>query len=101
MNAGPRQRFVVRGTDGPVIVHNCTQAVATGDLLNEALLRAADMGLRVCAHTHDEIMIETPEPERDAERLKACMLEKPRWPGADALPLRADVGFGYRYKVKF
>ena len=84
-----------------LLAENATQAVATGDLLNEALLRAADMGLQVCAHTHDEIMIETPEPERDAERLKACMLEKPRWPGADALPLRADVGYGYRYKVKF
>lgn len=84
-----------------LLAENATQAVATGDLLNAALLRCAKAGLAVCAHTHDEIMIETPAPERDAERLLKIMLTRPRWPGIDALPLKAEVDYGFRYKVKF
>ena len=84
-----------------LLAENATQAVATGDLLNIALLRCRAAGLVVCSHTHDEIMIETPDPERDGERLKAIMLKKPNWPGVDALPLKAEVGMGFRYKVKF
>jgi hypothetical protein len=84
-----------------LLAENATQAVATGDLLNIALLRCRRAGLVVCSHTHDEIMIETPDPERDGERLKSIMLKKPNWPGVDALPLKAEVGMGFRYKVKF
>lgn len=84
-----------------LLAENATQAVATGDLLNLALARCARAGLVVCSHTHDEIMIETDRPERDGERLQAIMLKKPNWPGADALPLKAEVGMGFRYKVKF
>lgn len=85
-----------------LLAENATQGVATGDLLNAALIRARrKYRLRVCGTTHDEIKIYTPQPEIDAPRLHDCMVEKPKWPGIDALPLRADYGYGYRYKVKF
>jgi DNA polymerase len=85
-----------------LLVENACQAIATADLLNASLLRARQKyRLTVAGHTHDEILIETPDPERDAKRLLECMLEKPDWPGIDALPLRAEVDCGFRYKVKF
>jgi DNA polymerase len=84
-----------------LLAENVTQAVATGDLLNAAIRRARERyGLTVCGHTHDEIMIETANPATDSVQLKACMLTKPHWPGADALPLHAKEGYGYRYKVE-
>lgn len=99
-NAGPLRRFTVRGTDGPVIVHNCTQA-AQADFLNEALVRAPakPWGLEVAGHTHDEIVCESGDPERDARRLLDLMETSPDWPGVDALPVKAEVEFGRRYKV--
>lgn len=85
-----------------LLSENASQAVATADLLNVAILRLThDYGLRVVGHTHDEILIETSEPERDSMWLKECMETSPDWPGADALPLKAEAGFGFRYKVKF
>jgi len=77
---------------------NATQA-ACADLLNSALLRARENLLTVCAHTHDEIVIETADPEGDAPLLKKIMESRPGWPGDDALPLKADVETGFRYKV--
>jgi hypothetical protein len=55
--------------------------------------------LTVCMHTHDEIMIETADAERDAPVLHRLMITPPQWQGADLLPLRAEVEVGYRYKV--
>lgn len=83
-----------------LLIENATQAICA-KLLKLGLERAAAAGLTVCAHTHDEIMIETPAPERDALVLHSLMTKRPSWSGADALPLRAEVECGYRYKVKF
>lgn len=83
-----------------LLAENATQA-ACADLLRIAKRRCRAAGLRVCADTHDEIMIESAYPERDAARLRAIMLQRPGWPGDDALPLAAEAGFGFRYKVKF
>ena len=57
LNSGPRSRFVVRGQTGPLIVHNCTQAVAR-DVLAEALLDLHRCGYDVVGHVHDEVLIE-------------------------------------------
>jgi hypothetical protein len=100
LNAGPRRRFAVRGVDGPVIVHNCTQAICA-DLLRLGMRRCEDAGLTLCAHTHDELMVETKDPDRDAPVLHSLMTKAPHWPGGKLLPLRAEVEFGYRYKVPF
>jgi DNA polymerase len=81
-----------------LMAENVTQA-ACADLLNNALLRTADAGLCVAAHTHDEILIETARPKRDSGLLKEIMEARPGWRGDDALPLKAEVEYGYRYKV--
>jgi DNA polymerase len=81
-----------------LLAENVTQA-ACADLLMLALRRARKAGLAVCAHTHDEIMIESTDLERDAPLLARAMTDRPPWPGADMLPLNVEVGWGYRYKV--
>lgn len=83
-----------------LMIENASQAVATGEILRLGLKRCRDAGLTVCAHTHDEIMILSDDPMRDGPRLEALMTQRPDWPGADLLPLRAEWGAGYRYKVK-
>lgn len=100
VNAGCRNQFVARGTDGPVIVHNCTQA-AQADLLRLKIAEASLHGLKLVGHTHDEILAESRYPEEDAPKLKALMEARPGWSGDDNLPLRAEVEYGYRYKVPF
>lgn len=91
LNCGQRQRFVVRGAGGPLVVHNCTQAVAA-DLLREALLDCEDAGLRVVLHVHDEIIV---EDAARAGQLREIMLRQPTW--AEGLPLAAEAGCGERY----
>lgn len=83
-----------------LLVENASQAIATGDILRLGLRRCERAELVVCGHTHDEIMIESADPQRDGPRLLALMTKRPPWPGADALPLRAEWGAGFRYKVK-
>jgi DNA polymerase bacteriophage-type len=83
-----------------LLIENATQAVATADMLHLCLRRVEKAGLMICAHTHDEIMIETAKPERDAVVLHRLMTKCPPWRGAELLPLRAEVEYGYRYKVK-
>lgn len=83
-----------------LLIENPTQAICA-ELLNLGLKRAEKAGLIVCAHTHDEIVIESEQPERDAKRLHDIMTQRPPWQGADAFPIRAEVEFGYRYKVPF
>lgn len=83
-----------------LLIENAAQAVATGELLRLGLARCRAEGLIVVAHTHDEIMIRTPDPMRDGPRLMRLMTQAPDWPGAETLPLRAEWGAGFRYKVK-
>jgi DNA polymerase len=68
---------------------NVTQAVAN-DLLRHALRQLDDVVL----HVHDEIVIETADPEA-AENLKRVMCTAPAW--ADGLPLSAEVETMTRY----
>jgi DNA polymerase bacteriophage-type len=68
---------------------NVTQAVAN-DLLRHALRQLDDVVL----HVHDEIVLETADPEA-AENLKRVMCNPPAW--ADGLPLNAEVETMKRY----
>jgi DNA polymerase len=68
---------------------NVTQAVAN-DLLRHSLRQLNDVVL----HVHDEIVVETADPEA-AENLKRVMCTAPAW--ADGLPLAAEVETMKRY----
>ena len=69
---------------------NITQAIAH-DLLREALRQLQDVVL----HVHDEIVLETPDPEPAAAELKRVMCTPPTW--ATGLPLNAGVKIMQRY----
>ena len=93
MNCGPRHRFVERPSGGgePMIVHNCTQAVAR-DLLALSLLRLEEAGYEVLLHVHDEVVI---AGEHDPEEIARIMCTLPEW--AEGLPLAAHGGVLERY----
>jgi DNA polymerase len=83
-----------------LLIENATQGICA-DLMRLGLDRCDRAGLTVCMHTHDEIVLETPAPDEDAARLHRIMTKAPPWPGAQMLPLRAEVDTGFRYKIKF
>jgi DNA polymerase len=68
---------------------NVTQAVAN-DLLRHALRQLDDVVL----HVHDEIVLETSDPDAE-QNLKRVMCTAPTW--ADGLPLNAEVETMERY----
>ena len=69
---------------------NITQAIAN-DILRHAL-RHFD---NVVLHVHDEIVLESSDPEKDAKRLLKIMRTPPDW--AAGLPLDAEVSIMSRY----
>ena len=69
---------------------NITQAIAN-DVLRNAL-RQLD---NVVLHVHDEIVLESDNPEQDAKRLLKIMRTPPAW--AKGLPLDAEVSIMSRY----
>ncbi len=73
---------------------NITQAVAN-DLLRHSLDRLDEEGLDVVLHVHDEIVLETADPEAAAVRLLEIMTTPPAW--AYGLPLNAEVATMTRY----
>ena len=73
---------------------NITQAVAN-DLLRHSLARLEEEGLDVVLHVHDEIVLETSEPDTAADALLRAMTTAPAW--ASGLPLNAEVAVMTRY----
>ena len=73
---------------------NITQAVAN-DLLRHSLWQLEEDGLDVVLHVHDEIVLETADPEAAAAKLLKVMTTPPTW--AYGLPLNAEVATMTRY----
>lgn len=71
---------------------NITQAAAN-DVLRFALRAVEPLG--VILHVHDEIVIETDQPEQVTEQLKKVMCTPPPW--AVGLPLDAEIQTMARY----
>jgi hypothetical protein len=107
VNAGPRQRFVVRGKEGPFIVHNCVQALAriiVGEqmLATQTYLRTLKLTktevARVVLMTHDEIV--SCVPAKYADKVLSAQLgimrQSPHNWGA-TIPLDADGGWAANY----
>lgn len=80
---------------GPVIAHNCVQAVAR-DILAGGMLRADAAGMPIVLHVHDEIVTEH-EPgqytKNDLERVM-CDIE----PCYSGLPVAAEGWTAIRYQ---
>lgn len=88
VNCGPRSRFVARGTDGPVIVHNCTENMSqflAREILNYQTLEIyKQTGLRPKLQVHDELVYCV--PVADGEAMLQTVLQHmkgpvPWWPG--------------------
>ena len=98
-NAGPNTRFVVRGTTGPFIVHNCienvTQALARC-IIGEQMLKIAKR-YRVVLTVHDSVVACVREEEAvEAQAyIEACMRWTPAW--AAGLPVNCESEVGKRY----
>lgn len=95
-NAGPKHCFTVLSDHGPILVHNCTQAIAR-DCLAVSLLRLADKGYNVVFHVHDEAIVEAPADGADVKEVCKIMGAPISW--APGLPLRAD-GFSSNFYKK-
>lgn len=102
VNAGPRQRFTVRGREGQVfIVHNCVQSVAR-DFMEWAKVRIRKHGMfKLLLSIHDEIVAALKKGPK-AEMLVALELfialisELPPW--GEGCPIDAEGWFGPEYK---
>jgi len=94
-NVGPNSRFVVRGTNGPFIVHNCVQALARIVVTNQMV--AIAKRYKIILQVHDEVVCCVDESE--AEEAKAfimqCMSQPPAW--APDLPVACEADIGKNY----
>lgn len=111
MDCGPRNRFVVVGNNGPVIVHNCenviqalARIVVTYQMLeiNKALARMSeernDGKVRQVVHmVHDEVIVVVPKEEADEVKtlMERIMSTAPSW--APTLPVSCEAGLGVTY----
>ena len=73
---------------------NITQAAAN-DILRHSLRLLEEDGFETILHVHDEIVVETDDPEKVIRKLKEVMCTPPAW--AQGLPLNIDVKAMRRY----
>jgi hypothetical protein len=73
---------------------NITQAVAN-DLLRHTLRKVEEEGLDCVLHVHDEVVLETADPDTAADTLLRIMTTAPAW--AQGLPLNAEVAVMTQY----
>lgn len=100
LNAGPRHRFTVQGTDGrPFVVSNCVQSTAR-DVMADAIVRLFQAGLNPVLTVHDEGVCEVPRAlyptaAEAAEAVRQVMVTGPAW--TRGLPIAVDASAGFRY----
>lgn len=97
-NCGPRHRFAVYDpkTKKVRLVHNCVQAIAR-DCLCAAMKRLTDAGYKICAHIHDEVILEMPEGKGGLDDAVRIMCQNETW--NEGLVMNAD-GFEANYYQK-
>ena len=99
-NCGPRNRFTVMTSAGPVIVHNCEnaiQAMSRDDLLN-SMFEADKLGFHIWGLFHDELGAEEDDTDfgLGLDELNWCMYQIPWW--APGLLLGSEGYTGQIYK---
>lgn len=97
-NCGPRHRFAVYDPETKKVrlVHNCVQAIAR-DCLCAAMKRLTDAGYKICAHIHDEVILEMPEGKGSLDDAVRIMCQNETW--NEGLVMNAD-GFEAKYYQK-
>lgn len=93
-NAGPNHRFTIKTEAGPMIVHNCVQAISRDLLLNA--MKQVGPDARICMHIHDELVIEADSSVK-LDDICQKMARVPEW--AEGLLLRAD-GYETKFYLK-
>lgn len=93
VNCGPRNRFMVLTNEGPVIVHNCTQA-SMRDVLADAWVREEDAGFKVPISVHDELVAMV-KSDAEAKTFTEIMGTGPSW--ATGLPIKVEMDTMPRY----
>jgi len=88
--AGSQHRALHLGT----ALENVCSGTAR-DYMFDALVRAEQAGLSTVLHVHDQIVIDSPNPDRDAAVLKEIMTTPPHW--LPELRIGADVDIGRRF----
>lgn len=95
MNAGPQNRFVVRGLEGPMIVHNCTQGTARIVMTDGMLRTSRRFPVKGTVHDEEIVLVRDEELPEAKDWIHAQMVKEPKWmPG---IPLAADVSVAKRY----
>ena len=99
LNAGPRSRFVVRGSSGPFVVHNCVENVCQAlarIVIGEQMLMIARR-YKVVMTVHDAVGVVARHAEAGQARsfVEACMRIRPKW--AAELPLNCESKMGASY----
>lgn len=99
LNAGPNTRFVVRGSSGPFIVHNCveniTQAVAR-IVVTEQMTKISRR-YPVALQVHDEVVCVVDQDKADECKryMEEVMSTPPTW--APDLPVACEAEVGPSY----
>lgn len=100
INCGPKTRFVVKGDTGPMLVHNCCQALAFAVIKYQGL-KAIEISkgvVRLGLNVHDEWV--TASKDEDLEvvvpALFQAMTSVPPWLEGCPLDCEVDVGLNYQ-----
>ena len=88
VDCGPRHRFVVKGSAGPFIVHNCVQAMCR-DVLRDGWVALHEAGYDVAFTAHDEYVVEL-KPGQTGEDVDKLLLETGNNSWAAFIPLGLD-----------
>lgn len=95
LECGPRHRFVIKGSSGPFIVHNCCQALARIAIGEQMLLISKKYKVVMTVHDAIACIVPVHEVETAREFVELAMRIRPKW--APELPLNCESGAGRSY----
>ena len=95
VNCGPRNRFTILTDKGPVIVHNCVQAIAR-DIMLEGMFAVEAAGYETVLTVHDELLTEHPVGFGSLDEFCGLISANPPW--SAGLPISAAGWRGNRYR---